>query len=86
MLFATEKGTVKKTQLKAYSNPRAGGIIGINIDKGDRLLDVRLIHPEMTVLLATAQGYAIHFREADDEGPKTMTSYLARRLRLSRTS
>ncbi len=65
LLFATEKGTVKKTALSAYSNPRAGGIIGINIVEGDRLLDVRLIESDMTVLLATAQGYAIHFREAD---------------------
>ena len=65
LVFATEKGTVKKTELKAYSNPRVGGIIGINVDKGDRLLDVKLTSGETTVLLATAKGFAIRFPETD---------------------
>ena len=65
LLFATEKGTVKKTELSAYSNPRAGGIIAVNIDEDDRLLDVRRTNGEKTVLLATAKGYSIHFPEAD---------------------
>ena len=65
LLFATEKGTVKKTELKAYSNPRAGGIIGINIDDDDRLLGVKMTTGESTVLLATAKGFAIRFPEKD---------------------
>jgi DNA gyrase subunit A len=65
LLFATEKGTVKKTELKAYSNPRVGGIIGINIDKDDRLLGVKMTTGETTVLLATAKGFAIRFPEKD---------------------
>ena len=65
LLFATEKGTVKKTELSAYSNPRAGGIIGINIDEDDRLLDIRITDGEKNVLLATAKGYAIRFSEKD---------------------
>ncbi|MDH3743893.1 MAG: DNA gyrase subunit A, partial [Acidobacteriota bacterium] len=65
LFFATEKGTIKKTTLSAYSNPRAGGIIGINIDESDRLLEVRLVESGMTVFLATALGHAIHFRETD---------------------
>ena len=65
LVFATEKGTVKKTQLSAYSNPRAGGIIAINIDQGDRLLDVRLTDGERSILLATAKGFAIRFSEND---------------------
>ncbi len=65
LLFATEKGTVKKTELAAFSNPRAGGIIAINIDEGDRLLDVRVIGEDATVLLATAKGFAIRFAEKD---------------------
>jgi DNA gyrase subunit A len=65
LFFATEKGTIKKTELSAYSNPRSGGIIAINIDEGDRLLDVRTTESETTILLATAQGFAIRFREAD---------------------
>ncbi len=65
LIFATENGTIKKTELSAYSNPRSGGIIALNIDQGDRLLDVRTSPSETTVLLATAQGYAIRFRESD---------------------
>jgi DNA gyrase subunit A len=65
LIFATAAGTVKKTPLAAYSNPRAGGIIGINIDEGDRLLAVRVTDGARQVLLATAKGYAIRFREAD---------------------
>ena len=65
LLFASEKGTVKKTELKAYSNPRVGGIIGINIDKNDRLLGVKLTTGDATVLLATAKGFAIRFPEKD---------------------
>ena len=38
LVFATENGTVKKTPLSAYSHPRSGGIIAINIDEGDRLV------------------------------------------------
>ena len=65
LLFATENGTIKKTELSAYSNPRAGGIIGINIDEGDRLLDVRMTDGEKSVLLATAKGFSIRFAETD---------------------
>ncbi len=65
LFFATEKGTIKKTELSAYSNPRAGGIIGINIDEGDRLLDVRMTDGEKSVLLATAKGFSIRFAETD---------------------
>jgi DNA gyrase subunit A len=65
LFFATENGTIKKTELAAYSNPRSGGIIAINIDEGDRLLDVRTTESETTILLATAHGFAIRFRESD---------------------
>ena len=65
LIFATEKGTIKKTELSAYGNPRVGGIIGINIDDGDRLLDVRVTDGSKSIMLATAKGYAIRFPEAD---------------------
>ena len=65
LLFATEKGTVKKTALEAYSRPRAGGIIGVVVDEDDRLLDVRMTDGEQTILLATQKGFAIHFQETD---------------------
>ncbi|MGB5889030.1 MAG: DNA gyrase subunit A [Thermoanaerobaculia bacterium] len=65
LVFATEKGTIKKTQLSAYAHPRAGGIIAINIEDDDRLLDVRETDGQQTILLATANGFAIHFDERD---------------------
>jgi DNA gyrase subunit A len=64
LVFATTSGTVKKTALSAYSNPRVGGIIGINIDDGDRLLAVRETDGEKDILLATAKGYSIRFPES----------------------
>ncbi len=63
LIFVTENGTVKKTELEAYSRPRAGGIIGINIDDDDRLLDVRRAKSGDHVFIATAQGFAIRFQE-----------------------
>ena len=65
LLFATSKGTVKKTELSAYSNPRAGGIIAVNIDEDDRLLDVRITDGSKSVLLATSRGFSIRFPETD---------------------
>ncbi|RMH16961.1 MAG: DNA gyrase subunit A [Acidobacteria bacterium] len=67
LIFATRGGTVKKTELAAYSRPRVGGIIAINIDDGDELLDVRVSDGGQDVMLATARGYAIRFPESDQE-------------------
>jgi len=65
LIFATEKGTIKKTELAAYSHPRAGGIIAINIDDGDTLLDVRITDGANDIMLSTANGFSIRFPEAD---------------------
>jgi DNA gyrase subunit A len=65
LLFVTAHGTVKKTELSAYANPRLGGIIGINLDPGDRLLAVRETDGSKDVLLATARGFAIRFPESE---------------------
>ena len=63
--MATRRGLVKKTPLEDYSRPRAGGIIGINLDEGDGLIDVALTQPGDEVLLCTRRGMAIRFDEAD---------------------
>jgi DNA gyrase subunit A len=55
---------VKKTDLMAYSNVRAGGIIGITLDDGDALINVALTRPGDEVVLSTRKGMAIRFREA----------------------
>ncbi len=65
LIMGTSRGVVKKTSLSAYSNPRTGGIIAINIKDGDRLIDVRQTTGESEVLLATRHGMAIRFKESD---------------------
>jgi DNA gyrase subunit A len=65
LVFATANGTVKKTALAAYANPRVGGIIGINIDEGDKLLAVRETDGTKDILFATAKGFSVRFPESD---------------------
>jgi DNA gyrase subunit A len=65
LVFATEQGTIKKTVLAEYGNPRAGGIIGINIEPGDRLLNVKITDGTKHLFLATADGMSIRFPESD---------------------
>ncbi len=63
LLMATKKGYLKKTALSMYSNPRAGGIIAINLEEDDRLIDVRLTDDKQEVILSTKRGKAIRFPE-----------------------
>ncbi|MBP3958007.1 DNA gyrase subunit A [Gemmata sp. G18] len=65
LLMATRQGTVKKTDLMAYSNVRAGGIIGITLDAGDDLINVALTRPGDEIILSTQKGMAIRFRESN---------------------
>ncbi len=65
LLWLQKKGIIKKTELAAYSNPRAGGIIAISIDKGDELVDVQLTMGNQDIFLATRLGMAIRFKEND---------------------
>jgi DNA gyrase subunit A len=65
LLMATRRGVVKKTALQEYSRPRAGGIIGINLDDGDTLIGVALTQPGDEIVLSTRKGMAIRFDEAD---------------------
>jgi len=61
----TKKGIVKKTELSAYANPRAGGIIAISIDTDDELMDVQLTSGDQDIFLGTRKGQSIRFQEAD---------------------
>ncbi len=61
VMMATAKGVLKKTALEAFSHPRAGGIIAIGLDKGDRLIEVDLVSGDQQLFLATMQGQAIRF-------------------------
>ncbi|HVM95245.1 MAG TPA: DNA gyrase subunit A [Candidatus Acidoferrales bacterium] len=68
ILFATKNGTVKKTDLMAYANPRRAGIIAISLDEGDEVIGVRLTDGQSEVILSTGEGQAIRFREEDVRG------------------
>jgi DNA gyrase subunit A len=65
LLMATRAGIVKKTVLSAYQNVRKGGIIGINIEKGDRLIGVKLTNGNNEIVLVTKDGMSIRFHEED---------------------
>ena len=65
LMFATAGGTVKKTSLSAYANPRSSGINAINIEKEDELIDVQLTDGTNDVVLATSAGMSIRFSEND---------------------
>ncbi len=65
LMMATRSGVVKKTGLMEYSRPRQGGIIGINLEEGDKLIEVALTRPGDEVVLSTRQGMAIRFDQAD---------------------
>jgi len=63
IVTATEQGTIKKTELMAYSNPRAGGIIALTIDEGDSLIAARLTDGNQDIILASRDGKSIRFPE-----------------------
>ncbi len=65
VVMVTKKGTIKKTELSAYANPRSGGIIALSLDKGDELVDVKLTTGKQDIFLATRRGLAIRFKEKD---------------------
>jgi DNA gyrase subunit A len=65
LMFATADGTIKKTKLSAYGNPRSSGINAINIDGDDELIDVRLTDGTNDIVLATSRGMSIRFSEKD---------------------
>lgn len=63
VFFATRLGTVKKTPLGAFSNPRRAGIVAISLDDGDEVIGVRLTDGQREIILSTADGQSIRFRE-----------------------
>jgi DNA gyrase subunit A len=65
IVMATEKGTVKKTVLSAYSNIRRGGINAINLATSDRLIEAKLSEGKNDIIIGTKNGMAIRFNEKD---------------------
>ena len=64
VVFATKQGLIKKTSLEAYSHPRANGVIAININEGDEVVDVRLTNGHNELILADRNGRACRFDES----------------------
>jgi DNA gyrase subunit A len=65
LVMATRRGLVKKTDLAAYSRPLRHGLIAVKLREEDELVDVVVTKPGDEVVLATANGMAIRFRESD---------------------
>src|SRR6266404_2771986 len=73
VLFATKQGKVKKTELSAFSHPRAGGIQAITLEDGDEVMGARRTDGQREVLLSTKQGMIIRFPE-DEVRPMGRTA------------
>ncbi len=65
VFFATRDGTVKKTELTEFSNPRPSGIIAINLEAKDELIGAKLTDGKQMIFLASHDGQAILFRETE---------------------
>jgi DNA gyrase subunit A len=65
VVMGTSRGVIKKTELTAFSNPRAGGIIAMGVEETDAVIAVAISDGEGEVLIATRNGMAIRFQESD---------------------
>jgi DNA gyrase subunit A len=74
IVFATQSGIVKKSNLSDYANVRRGGIIAIQIEDGDRLIDAKLTNGNNEVVLITKKGMSLRFHEEQlrDQGRNTV--------------
>ncbi len=65
IMFATKLGTINKQPLPAFANPRRDGINAVKVDEGDEIVSVALTDGTTNVVLATANGIALYFSEAN---------------------
>ncbi|MFO7494577.1 MAG: DNA gyrase subunit A [Desulfobacterales bacterium] len=65
VLMATKNGVIKKTDLMAFSRPRAGGIIAVDLMEGDELIAARITDGTLNVFLGSATGQSIRFLESE---------------------
>ena len=74
IVFATQSGIVKKSNLSDYANVRRGGIIAIQIEEGDRLIDAKLTNGDNEIVLITKDGMSLRFHEEQlrDQGRNTV--------------
>ena len=73
LVLCTKRGVVKKTKISAYKNHRKGGIIGINVDEGDEVLEALQIEHEDHLMVLTAKGKGLRFdsQQLRDQGRVT---------------
>ncbi len=64
VVMCTERGTIKKTTLEAYSRPRTNGINAITINEGDRLLEIKLTNGDNHIIIGKRSGKVVHFHES----------------------
>jgi len=81
IVMGTRKGTIKKTDLSAFSNPRSAGIIAIQIDDDDRLIAVAETDGAHDLVIGSRNGMAIRFPEADAR-PMGRAAYGVRGIQL----
>jgi DNA gyrase subunit A len=65
VVMGTRKGVIKKTDLSAFRNPRAGGIIAMGVEEGDAVIAVEISDGKEQIFLGTRDGMAIRFEETD---------------------
>ena len=65
IVMGTQQGTIKKTDLKAFSNPRSAGIIAINVGENDRVIAAAETDGQKDLVIGTRNGMAIRFSEDD---------------------
>jgi len=82
VLMATKNGLVKKTDLMAFSRPRSGGIIALNLQPDDELISARLTDGSLNVFIGSLLGKAIRFHESNIR-PSGRTSMGVRGMKLA---
>jgi DNA gyrase subunit A len=65
IVMGTRHGVVKKTELSAFSNPRAGGIIAMGVEDGDAVIDAQVSDGKGEIFIGTRDGMSIRFEETD---------------------
>jgi DNA gyrase subunit A len=81
VVMGTRGGTVKKTELSAFSNPRAGGIIAMGVEPDDAVIAVQRSDGQSEIFVGTSLGMAIRFHE-NDVRPMGRTAYGVRGIQL----
>jgi DNA gyrase subunit A len=81
VVMGSRKGIIKKTDLSAFRNPRAGGIIAMGVEEGDAVIAVEMSDGREQIFLGTRDGMAIRFEERDVR-PMGRTAYGVRGISL----